>query len=344
MRNLHQQVAQPLDDDTIYIYGLVDPVTEYVRYVGKARNPKRRYAGHLIPSQLKHVNHRTCWLRGLLTDGLKPSMIILAKVKKSEWQDAERMWIAHYRNIPNYPTLTNICDGGEGIDGYVASEDVRRKRSERQKGFTHTPSSKAKISAAHKGRQHTEKARENMSNGRKEWWKSLPKEEQDAQMDVLHSHRKRKGTNYSRFIGVTLVHNKYWKASAFVDGKARYIGSFEFEDDAAHARDRYVLKYIGENVVLNFQRAEYENDIVIEKPKNRKFGPRSLAVNSTSGYKGVHWHKQAKKWQAGVCYQEKYVSAGMFKDKVEAAKAHDRKAIELFGDSAKTNFSRSDYK
>jgi hypothetical protein len=33
----------------------------------------------------------------------------------------------------------------------------------------------------------------------------------------------------------------------------------------------------------------------------------------------------------------------MFKDKVEAAKAHDRKAIELFGDSAKTNFPRSDY-
>jgi hypothetical protein len=343
MRNLHRQVAQPLDDDTIYIYGLVDPRTEFVRYVGKARDPKRRYAGHLIPSQLKKVNHRTCWLRGLLAEGLKPTMIIIEKVKKSEWKESERKWIAYYRNIPNYPALTNICDGGEGIDGYVATEEVRRRIADSHRGVPMPAGHGEKVRAAHKGRKHTEQSRANMSRGGQERWNKLSEKDKQKWIVDLHSHRKRRGTNHSQFMGVTLVHNKYWSASASVNGIKKYIGSFEFEEDAAHARDKYVLKHIGENAVLNFPRAEYGNDIVIEKPKNRQFGPRALAANSTSGYKGVHWHKQALKWQAGVCYQGRYFSAGMFKDKFEAARAHDRKAIELFGDKAVLNFARSSY-
>ena len=76
-------------------------------------------------------------------------------------------------------------------------------------------------------------------------------------------------------------------------------------------------------------------------------GNQKLAKNNTSGYKGVHWHNQALKWQAGVFKKEilkrKYHSCGLFDDKIDAARAYDRKAIELFGDFARTNFSRADY-
>ena len=148
-------------------------------------------------------------------------------------------------------------------------------------------------------------------------------------MDVLHSSRKRHGSNHSRFIGVTLAQNKYWTATAFANGKKIYIGTFKIEEDAAHARDRYILKNIGEDVVLNFPRFSYSNDVETDKPKNRRYGPRPPSANNKSGYKGVYWNNQSLKWHASVFYQGKNISAGMFVDKIDAARAHDRKAIEL---------------
>ena len=70
---------------------------------------------------------------------------------------------------------------------------------------------------------------------------------------------------------------------------------------------------------------------------------RRLGKNNTSGYKGVSWHKLHKLWYAHISHNKKLMSLGYFKDKEEAAKAYDRKAIELFGEFAKLNFPIEDY-
>jgi hypothetical protein len=48
---------------------------------------------------------------------------------------------------------------------------------------------------------------------------------------------------------------------------------------------------------------------------------RRKFVNSSSAYKGVHWHKRRGKWQANVRLNGKHAYLGMFSDEKEAAKA-----------------------
>jgi hypothetical protein len=59
--------------------------------------------------------------------------------------------------------------------------------------------------------------------------------------------------------------------------------------------------------------------------------------NNTSGYKGVHWHKQAKKWQAQIQVDSQYKYLGLFKSKVKAAQAYNDAAIKYFGEFANLN-------
>jgi len=64
--------------------------------------------------------------------------------------------------------------------------------------------------------------------------------------------------------------------------------------------------------------------------------------SNTSGYIGVS--KESTKWLACVTLDGKVYRAGRFEDKVEAARARDRKAIELHGEFARLNFPIEDYK
>jgi hypothetical protein len=61
-------------------------------------------------------------------------------------------------------------------------------------------------------------------------------------------------------------------------------------------------------------------------------------ANGTSRYKGVSWHKCSRKWSARVRCDGKFYNLGDYKDEIEAAKAYDRKARELFGEFACLNF------
>jgi hypothetical protein len=53
--------------------------------------------------------------------------------------------------------------------------------------------------------------------------------------------------------------------------------------------------------------------------------------NNTSGYKGVSWNKQCKKWKAQISYMYKDIHIGLYTTPQEAAEAYKKKSIELFG-------------
>jgi len=63
--------------------------------------------------------------------------------------------------------LRNKTDGGDGVSGYVCSEETKRKISESNKGKTASEETRRKISEAHKGRTHSEESRIKMSEAQK---------------------------------------------------------------------------------------------------------------------------------------------------------------------------------
>lgn len=65
--------------------------------------------------------------------------------------------------------------------------------------------------------------------------------------------------------------------------------------------------------------------------------------NSTSGYKGVSWHKQHQKWLVRVKDNGKLMHFGLWDDVILAARFYDVTVLQLWGDRAQTNFPRSDY-
>lgn len=61
--------------------------------------------------------------------------------------------------------------------------------------------------------------------------------------------------------------------------------------------------------------------------------------NSSSGFKGVHWHKASDKWKVEIGFENKNRYIGIFEDERHAAMAYDIWAKDLHGDYAKLNFN-----
>jgi hypothetical protein len=64
---------------------------------------------------------------------------------------------------------------------------------------------------------------------------------------------------------------------------------------------------------------------------------RKLSKNSKTGMKGVIYNKQTKLYVVHICKDRKHYMLGVFEDKIEAARAYDIKALELYGEFARTN-------
>ncbi len=118
----------------MYIYGLFDPVTKELRYIGKTNNIKNRLRCHLGD---KENNLRTAWIKSLKSKNLKPSIFILEEVSDNEWTFWEQWYIEYFRYIGC--RLTNMTAGGEkdGMTGRKHSEESKRKMSISHKGKNH---------------------------------------------------------------------------------------------------------------------------------------------------------------------------------------------------------------
>lgn len=63
-----------------------------------------------------------------------------------------------------------------------------------------------------------------------------------------------------------------------------------------------------------------------------------------SKFKGVSWYKRYKKWLASIGFNGKAINCGYYDSEIEAAKAYNTKAKELFGEFARLNIIQRNLK
>ncbi len=153
------------------IYALVDPVTDAVRYVGKAVDVERRLRRHLKDARDGKRDHKSLWIASLLRQNLRPCVKILEECG-DDWQSAEIRWIANLR--AGGCDLTNTAPGGEGI---VITDETRRRMSEAKKGKT----------PHNKGKQATAEVKAKLSDAAKRRFDSMTLEQRREYMERANS-------------------------------------------------------------------------------------------------------------------------------------------------------------
>lgn len=90
----------------ICIYALIDPREGQVYYIGQTRNPWNRIETHI---KRPHSNELERRVKALRAERLLPILRVIEVVDELEWEDAERRWIAFYRE---HGQICNVEDGG----------------------------------------------------------------------------------------------------------------------------------------------------------------------------------------------------------------------------------------
>lgn len=101
---------------TASIYCLTDPRDGSIRYVGKTIQPlPLRLQQHVYPAKVgKHNHSKARWIRGLIDDGVLPTIKLLDRVPCEQWREAESRWAQTMRNAGC--RLTNEAPEGGGGD------------------------------------------------------------------------------------------------------------------------------------------------------------------------------------------------------------------------------------
>lgn len=235
----------------VAIYSLYDPITNRIRYIGKAVDPVRRYSQHCKEKPRKST-HKSNWISGLLSKNQLPLLHVLQWVPEADWKWKEMWWIDYYRHIGE--PLTNLTDGGEGTTGHK-----------------HTPETLAKLSLINKERMSSEERRVNMSERCKQAFSSPEVREHRRQQKLgttasdesrhkmskvqqknAQERNSRNVNKVSPYHGVC-PHKKKWRAQIHIHGVGKkFLGCYNTQEEAARAYDKAVRLYRGPDSPVNF--------------------------------------------------------------------------------------------
>jgi hypothetical protein len=153
--------------DKNVVYALTDP-QGLVRYVGKSTSGLNRPREHARLAQVSRdgrffdQTHKARWIRSLQRRGLSYGIVVLfASPVSIGLEDAERFWIAESRRRGF--SLTNLTLGGDGKQGFVTPDCVRKKISSSHIGKALSPEHRAKIADAGRGRIKSAETRAKLS-------------------------------------------------------------------------------------------------------------------------------------------------------------------------------------
>ena len=112
-------------NDEVYIYGLKCPETDAIRYIGKSKTPKKRYASHIFNAKHKPDNiHLSRWILRLKKNNQTPLLVIIETTELINWKEREKYWISFYFG-------NSLCNKNEG--GIEPPDNTGFKWSDEQK-------------------------------------------------------------------------------------------------------------------------------------------------------------------------------------------------------------------
>lgn len=92
------------DERVTYIYGLADPDTGEVLYIGKADDPQRRFVEHLAD---RSDTRKARWIADLRDHGREPTLVVFQGVPFASWRDVEAHWIRAYVALDDDPLMND---------------------------------------------------------------------------------------------------------------------------------------------------------------------------------------------------------------------------------------------
>lgn len=121
---------------TSYVYALVDPRNDEVRYIGiTKREPFVRFNSHIGDARKNTHTRKRAWIRSLLNENLEPTFAVIESGNFA-WEELCALEIAY---IAQYTLeghdLTNETEGGDGLNGFAAprTPEWRQRLSEATK-------------------------------------------------------------------------------------------------------------------------------------------------------------------------------------------------------------------
>jgi group I intron endonuclease len=143
---------------TTFIYTISHPITEEIRYIGKANNIYKRIYKHIYDVN-KTTSHKNNWIKSLLKEDLRPVIKILDEVPIGEWESWEIYWIEQFKHWGF--NLTNISLGGRGPNGHKHTKKTKNRMGKSRIGIPLSDEHKEKISTQGK-KHHVENPSYNM--------------------------------------------------------------------------------------------------------------------------------------------------------------------------------------
>lgn len=134
-----------------YIYGLFDPETGELRYIGQTiHSLEKRLSVHMADSK-KGKSYRKNWIKSLQDKGLKPIIQIIDSTSDiNNLSKLEIYYISYFKNIGC--RLTNLTNGGEGVPGRKLNEEQlnRFRKAAKIRGVTDKTRSALKLKISKK--------------------------------------------------------------------------------------------------------------------------------------------------------------------------------------------------
>jgi len=139
--------------------------------------------------------------------------------------------------------------------------------------------------------------------------------------------KRRSKRNKTGYFGVSKQSSGKYKAQITIDGKTKYLGSYDTAKQAAKVYDKEAIRLRKPFSKLNYPKKAPVGYIPIQK---------TLQSNNTIGYRGVS--KNRKKFAAKISIGGKWTHIGNYDTPKEAAIAYDRAVLKANRSTSLLNF------